>query len=159
VKIAIGCDVAGYDLKCVIKSFLEDQGHQLIDVGMTDKQKTIPFYEVAANVARLIQNQQAEKGFLFCGTGMGVAIVANKFKGVYAAVVESSFAGKMCAAINKANVITMGGWIVGPKLAIDIADHFLATGFTEGLEDIRGFLTQAVEEIRQIEDMNFSAQD
>jgi len=64
------------------------------------------YYDIAAKVAKGIQSQEYEKGILFCGTGMGMSIVANKFKGVYAAAIESRYAEKMCKIINKANVIT-----------------------------------------------------
>ena len=82
-------------------------------------------------------------------------IIANKFKGVYAVVSESAYSSKMSAVINQANVLTMGAWVVAPQAAIDMVDRWLSTGFTEGLEEKREFLTNAFEQVKGIEEENF----
>ena len=83
---------------------------------------------------------------------MGMAIVANKFKGIYAAVVESTYAAEKCRAINDANILTMGGWMIGELLGAEIANKFLTTEFTQGLEEWRQtFLMKAREEVKVIE--------
>jgi ribose 5-phosphate isomerase B len=111
----------------------------------------IPFYEIAASVARKVQDGEAERAILCCGTGMGVAIVANKFKGVYAGVVESEFGGRHCKVINNCNVLTMGAWVVPPYQATRIVDLYLDSPFTKGYEGIRGFLENACIEVGKIE--------
>ena len=156
MKIIIGADFAGFDLKEEIKSYLEEEKHQIIDVGMYDLDNDIPYYEVAAIAAKKIQNGEAEKAILLCGTGMGVAIMANKFKGVYASVVESEFAGQHARVINDTNVLTMGGFIVTPYRAKKIIDLWLNSKHTEGYEHIGDFLCSAVEEIGKIEAENMS---
>jgi ribose 5-phosphate isomerase B len=84
MKIIIGADFAGFGLKEEVRAHLEEKGIDLIDIGMYNLKDDIPYYEVAATAAKKIQAGEAEKGILFCGTGMGVSIVANKFKGIYA---------------------------------------------------------------------------
>jgi ribose 5-phosphate isomerase B len=83
---------------------------------------------------------------------MGMAIIANKFEGVYAAVVESTYAAKKCRAINNANILTMGGWMIAPEMGIEIADAFLKTTFIQDLEEWRQeFLKKAFVSVQNIE--------
>ncbi len=152
MKIIIGADVAGFELKEQIKSHFEGNSNEIIDIGMYNADTQIPYYEVAANAAGKIQSGEADKAILFCGTGMGVAIVSNKFKGVYAGVVESEFGGRHCKVINNCNVLTMGGWVVSSYRAKKIVDSWLSSGFTEGYEDIAEFLRNAEEEVKKIEE-------
>ena len=95
---------------------------------------------------------EAKRAFLFCGTGMGMSMIANRFKGVRAAVVESVFAAKMCRAINDANVLCMGQMIWGDMMAEAAADAFLDTKFTEGLEPLAKFLEDARTKVEAIRD-------
>ncbi len=151
MKIVTGADFAGFDLKQVIKPYLEEKGIEVIDVGMHDLDHEIPYYEVAAKAARTIQKGEADKGVLFCGTGMGVSIVANKFKGIYASCVESEFGGQHCKVINNANVITMGCWVFSPYRAKKTVDLWLESSFTEGYEQFADFLKGSIPEIEKIE--------
>ena len=113
MKVIIGCDFAGFELKQEVQRYLsENKKVELIDIGMTSLENDIPYYEIGAIAARKLQAGEAERGILFCGTGMGVSISANKFKGVYASVVESEFTGPRCKIINNSNIISMGGWVV-----------------------------------------------
>jgi ribose 5-phosphate isomerase B len=156
MKVIIGADFAGFGLKEDVKSHLEEQGVNLIDIGMHNLNEEIPYYEVAAIAAKKIQTGEAEKGILFCGTGMGVSIVANKFKGIYASVVESEFTGERCKIINNSNILTMGGWIVSAHRAKKICDLWLEASFAKGikeLEEISDLLKDAFSEIEKIEDM------
>ena len=91
MKIAIGADKSGFSLKESLKTYLLEKGYEVEDLGLTDPDGFKAYYEVAPAVAKKVQSGEAEKGILCCGTGMGMAIVANKFKGVYASVVEGSF--------------------------------------------------------------------
>jgi ribose 5-phosphate isomerase B len=131
---------------------------ELIDIGMTSLDKEIPYYEVGATAAKKLQAGEAERGILFCGTGMGVSIVANKFKGVYASVVESEFTGERCKIINNSNIITMGGWVVSHYRAKKICDLWLDAAFARGdahLEEFSDFLKDAFKEIQDIEKETF----
>ena len=160
MKVIIGCDFAGFDLKQEVQRHLsENKNVELIDIGMTSLDKDIPYYEVGAIAARKIQAGDAERGILFCGTGMGVSIAANKFKGVYASVVESEFTGERCKIINNSNIITMGGWVVSHYRAKKICDLWLDAAFARGdrdLEEFSDFLKDAFREIQVIEKENFN---
>jgi ribose 5-phosphate isomerase B len=159
MKVIIGCDVAGFDLKQEVQTHLaEKKDVELVDIGMTSLDKEIPYYEVGATAARKLQAGEAGRAILFCGTGMGVSIAANKFKGVYASVVESEFTGERCKIINNANVITMGGWVVSPYRAKKICDLWLDAAFARGdrdLEEFSDFLKEAFGEIQKIEKETF----
>lgn len=152
MKLAIGSDKSGFELKEAIKTHLEDRGIQVDDLGTRDLEQAKPYFEVASTVAPLVQKGEYDCAILICGTGMGMAVVANKYQGVYAAVCESTYAAEKCRAINDANILTMGGWIVAPQLGCDMADRFLDTDFTQGLEEWRQtFLKNAKTKVVEIE--------
>jgi len=142
MNIVIAADPFAVDLKDAVKEHLEKKGYSVQDVGAM-KDKEMPYYDAAPAAAVLLQNGKAERGILFCGTGAGMSIVANKFKGVQAVCVESVFSAKMARAINDANVITMGAMIVAPWMAKAMVDAWLDTKHTEGLEEFADFLKDA----------------
>jgi ribose 5-phosphate isomerase B len=152
MRLVIGSDKSGFVLKEAIKKHLLEKGYELSDIGTQNMDNGVPFFDVAPKAAKLIQSKEYERAILICGTGMGMAIVANKFQGVYAAVCESVYAAQKSRAINNANVLTMGGWVVGEIMAIDMVDTFLKTEFTEGLEEWRQeFLKKAIVKVDEIE--------
>ena len=154
--IVVGADPWGLALKDAIKAHLEKSGIQIVDVGMYAAGAEMPYYEIAAAVARKVQKKEADGGLLFCGTGMGVALVANKFKGIFAGVVESEFTGKMCRVVNNCNVLTMGGMIISEHKAKMAVDAWLTMQHTEGLDaKLSGFLKTSLSKIAQIENANF----
>jgi len=155
MKIAMASDLSGYELKTAIKEFLVKKGYDVIDFGIEDKDHPKPYFEQAPKVAKAIQNGEADKGILICGTGQGMAIVANKHKGIYAAVVDSVFSAERSKIINKANVITLGGWISAPFVATEIVEGWLNRDFCEKMEFKRGFLTNAFNQVVEIEKENF----
>ncbi|RKX47860.1 MAG: RpiB/LacA/LacB family sugar-phosphate isomerase [Thermotogae bacterium] len=155
-KIVIGSDKSGFTLKEALKEYLVEHGFEVEDVGMQTIEDFQPYYEVAPKVAKKVQSGEFSRGLLCCGTGMGMAIVANKFKGVYAAVVEGSYGAKMAKVINNANVLTMGGWKLAPQEAIDMLERWLNASFAEGFpEDRQEFLKNALEKVKEIEMENF----
>ena len=137
MKIAIGSDNAGFNLKEFLKGKLIEAGHEVTDLGTLDKNAEVRYMDAADNVAKAVQAGTAERGFLCCGTGMGMSICANKHKGVYCAVVESQWAAYNCRFINNANMIAMGERIIAPAMAWDIAQTFLNTAFHEGADEKR----------------------
>ncbi len=158
MKLAIGSDKSGFYLKEAVKRHLAEKGYQVDDHGTQDFEKGIPFFEVAPIVAKKIQKKEYERAILICGTGMGMAIVANKFKGVYAAVAESVYSATKCRVINNANILTMGGWITAENMALEMVDAFLSTGFTQGLEAWRqSFLKKADQKVAEIENEIYGA--
>lgn len=154
-KIIIGAESAGFELKEVVKEHLISKGYDVYDIGVNDKDEFAPYYEIASKAALGVQSGEYNRGILFCGTGMGMSIVANKFKGVYAAAIESRYSAKMCKAINNANIITMGGWIAAPCQACDMVDNWLNSKFTDGFENIEEYLSSALGEVAKLEDKNF----
>lgn len=84
-----------------------------------------------------MQQGEYDKAVLICGTGAGMCVVSNKFKGVYAVACEGVYSAKMARAINNANILCMGGWIVGPEMAVEMVKTFLATEWCQDLEDWR----------------------
>ena len=152
-KIIIGSDKSGVPLKEALKAHLLERGVEVEDCGTRSLEQGVPYFEVAPAVARRIQSGEFSRGILICGTGAGMAVVANKYKGVYAVACESVYAAEKCRAINDANIMTMGGWIVAPELGVAMVDKFLDTGFTDNLEEWRKeFLTNARVRVANLEE-------
>ncbi len=149
--IVIGADPFAVELKDDIAAHLKELGLEYTDVGSAGDGSEIPYYTVAASAAKKIQAGEADRGILFCGTGMGMSIVANKFKGITASVVESVYAAELCRAINDSNVLTMGAMLIAPWKARKIVDAWLGTKHTQGLEQFADFLKQAVVEVGRID--------
>lgn len=137
MKIAIGSDKSGFSVKEAIAAYLKESGIEFDDLGTTDIENAHPYYEVASKVAPLIQDGTYEKAVLICGTGAGMSVVSNKFKGVHAVACEGVYSAKMARAINNANVLCMGGWIVGPEMGVSMVKTFLETDWCQDLEDWR----------------------
>lgn len=155
-RIVIGSDKSGFTLKEAVKKHLQEKGYEVEDVGTLDPENWLPYYVVAPRVAKKIQSGEYERGILICGTGAGMSIVANKFKGIYAVAVEGSYTGKMAKVVNNANVLTMGGWVIAPEQACDVVDKWLESSFTEGFPEWRQeFLKNAYKEVQKIEEENF----
>jgi len=159
-ELFIGSDKSGFVLKETIKNHLIEQGYQVSDIGTLSEDNPFPFFEVARRGAALIQNHSFERGILICGTGMGMSIVANKHEGVYAAACESVYAAEKCRAINDANVLCMGGWIIAPVMGVEMTKVFLNTAFTQNLEDWRARnIEKARISVRDIEKASFHKKD
>lgn len=150
MNIVIAADPFAVDLKQSVKNHLEEQGHTLLDVGATPDRE-VPYYDAASSACRLIQDGKAERGVLFCGTGMGMSIVANKFRGVIASCVESVFAARMARVINDSNVLTIGAMIVAGWMANEMVDAWMNAKHTEGLDRFADFLREAVQRVGAID--------
>ena len=150
MRIVAAGDPWGLELKDAVKTHLVERGHDVTDIGGSDDQP-VNYYDAAAVAAKKIQSGEADRAVLCCGTGMGMAIVANKFRGVYASVVESVMTARLCRAVNNANVLTLGGLLITPFVALQAVDAWLDTSHTEGLEQHKEFLCQALKAIAAIE--------
>ncbi len=156
MKIAIASDLSGFPLKKELVAHLQSKPDiEVLDFGIPSEDQPKPYFEQAPLVARAIQEGRAEKGILICGTGQGMAIVANKHKGIYACVVTDIFSGERAKIINNANVITMGGWVTAPFFAKEIVDAWLAMSFTQKMEFKKEFLTNAFNQVVALEEKNF----
>ena len=137
MKIAIGSDKSGFAVKEAVKAYLTEICADFDDLGTQDLDHVVPYYAVAGKAAPLVQDGTYDRAILICGTGAGMCVVSNKFKGVYAVACEGVYAAKMARAINNANILCMGGWIVGPEMALEMVKTFLATDWCQDLEDWR----------------------
>lgn len=128
--IAIGSDHGGYDLKQAVIKYLEEKGITYKDFGCYDKNSCdYPVFGKAA--AEAVASRECEKGIVVCTTGIGISIAANKVAGVRCALCQDTFSAKMTRLHNDANMLALGGGIVGPNLAVDIVETFLNTPFSE----------------------------
>ena len=128
--IAIGSDHGGFDLKQVVIKYLEEQGIEYKDFGCYDKNSCdYPLFGKAA--AEAVASGECEKGIVVCTTGIGISIAANKVAGVRCALCQDTFSAKMTRLHNNANMLALGGGILGPNLALDIVETFLNTPFSE----------------------------
>ena len=137
MKLAIGSDKSGFAVKEALKAWLTENGYEFDDLGTTDLADIHPYYRVASETAPLVADGTYDKAILLCGTGAGMCVVSNKFRGVYAVACERTYSAKMARAINNANILCMGGWIVGPEMAIEMTRAFLTTEWCQDLEDWR----------------------
>ncbi len=128
--IAIGSDHGGYDLKVQVIKYLEEKGLEYKDFGCKDKSSVdYPIYGKA--VAEAVANGECEKGIVICTTGIGISIAANKVQGIRCALCSETLSAKMTRLHNDANVLALGGAMVGTNLALDIVETFLNTPFSE----------------------------
>ncbi|CAK7062224.1 MAG: Ribose-5-phosphate isomerase B [Desulfovibrio sp.] len=156
MKVAISNDKFGFRLKEAVVKKLRGDGHEVIDYGTKDPDEPKAHSQAGSEVARAIQSGEAERGILFCGTGMGVSLTANKFKGVYAAVCESVFSAQHCRLINDCNVLCLGVYILGEYMTLQMAETFINTGFAENFEETRkNNLKKQIDRIAEIEAENF----
>jgi len=144
MKIAIGCDHLGLPLKEEILSFLRERKVELEDYGVCSPEK-VDYPDVAEKVAYAVQKGEVDRGILICGTGIGMAIAANKIPGVRAAVVHDPYSAERSRKSNNAQILAMGSLIVGPKVAQMLVSIWLESEF-QGGESAR-----KVEKISQIE--------
>ena len=129
MKVAIGCDHGGINLKPVLVDYLEKKCIEYKDFGCFSKEST-DYNEYGLNVANAVANGEYDFGVLICGTGIGMSIVANKVKGVRCGHCHDVFSAKMTRLHNDANVIALGERVVGPGLMLEIVDAFLSTPFS-----------------------------
>ena len=127
--IAVGCDHGGYELKVAVLRHLDEKGVQYKDFG-TYSNESVDYPVYAEKVANAVVSGEYELGLLFCGTGIGISIAANKVKGIRAACCSDSFSVEMTRLHNNANILCLGGRVVSPEKGIELVDLFLSTPFS-----------------------------
>lgn len=132
MRIALGSDHAGFEQKEQIKAYLGAAGHEVVDVGTTSGEESVDYPDFAVAVAREVARGDARFGVLVCGTGVGMAMAANKVEGIRAANVTDPEFAKLARAHNDANVLTVSGRFVPLEVNEKIVDAFLATPFEGG---------------------------
>lgn len=149
MKLAIGCDHAGFGLKEEIIGVLNSLNIEFFDCG-TKNTESVDYPDFGAQVAELVSSDKVEKGILICGTGIGMSMVANKFPNIRASLCNDLFTAKMSRLHNDANILVLGGRIIGSDLAKEIVRVWLATPF-EGNRHLR-----RINKIRALEEhLNF----
>ncbi len=131
LRIIIGCDHAAYQLKETLKKAMEAQGVTVTDIG-THSETSMDYPETGRAVAEKISSGEYERGILICGTGLGMSMVANKYPHVRAALCNDLFSAAMSRRHNNANILVMGGRVIGDILALEILKTWLETAFEEG---------------------------
>jgi len=130
MRIVLGSDDAGAPLRQAVHRHLESLGHEVIDVGVDDDSRAYP--SIAFDVAERIAAGDEQRAILFCGTGIGVAIAANKVPGVYAALCHDTYSAERARKSNNAQILTMGARVIESELATEIVDVWLASEFEPG---------------------------
>ena len=128
MRIAVGCDEAAFDLKLVLLQVLKEDGHEVEDFGTFDT-KPVLYPDIAFAAARSIMDGRNDRGVLLCGTGIGMAISANKVPGIRAAQAHDTYSAERARKSNDAQIITMGARVIGPELAKSILRAWLASEF------------------------------
>ena len=134
--IALGCDHGGYALMQEVKKHLEERGLEYKDYGCYSEE-SVDYPVYAKKAANAVASGECERGILICGTGIGISITANKFKGIRAALCSDTFSAHATREHNDANILAMGARVVGEGLALDIVDTFLETEFSNDERHIR----------------------
>lgn len=144
MKIALGSDHGGFELKKEIISYLTENGYEIKDFG-TNSTESCDYADYGLPVAEAVASGEFNFGILICGTGIGIGIAANKVPGIRAALCSDTFSAHATREHNDANILTMGQRVVGPGLAIDIVKTFLSSKFEGGRH------IQRIDKISQIE--------
>ena len=132
MQIVIGSDHFGYPLKEVVRTHLEELGHESVDVGCSSADEPVDYPDIAEALALRVAAGEFERGILVCGTGIGMAMVANKIPGVRAACCHDPYSAERARKSNDAQVLALGSQIVGASLARLLVDHWLASEFGGG---------------------------
>lgn len=144
MKIYIGCDHAGYEMKAAVKELLESKGHVVEDMGGDGGRVDYP--AIAKKVGKAVVADKDSRGILICGTGIGMSMAANKVKGVRAALCADHFSAKYTRLHNDANVMCMGARTLGVGVALELVELFIDTPFEGGRHETRVNMIRDMEE-------------
>jgi len=152
MKVAVGCDHAGFALKSVVIESVEALGHEVIDVGTYDS-GAVDFPDFTKKVGEKVQSGEVERGILICGSGIGAAIAANKMKGVYASIAHDTYSAAQGVLHDAMNVLCMGGRVIGPELVKVLVPAFLDAEY-QGDKAGGERLARRVGKIKKMEEEN-----
>ncbi len=136
MRVAVGADHAGFEMKRDLSGALAQQGHEILDLG-THSSAAVDYPDIAEAVATAIRNGQVDRGIIVCGSGAGVAVAASKFPGVRAAVCHDCYSARQAVEHDDVNVMCLGARVVGPALARTLADAFLGATFSADERHLR----------------------
>ena len=149
MKIAIGCDHAGFALKDTVISVVKRLGHEVIDCG-TFSADRVDYPDFADKVAQKVATAEAQRGILICGSGVGVCITANKTKGVRACVCHDTYSAQQAVEHDALNILCLGARIIGPAVAEELVQRFLSASFLTGTRH-----EERLNKVKKIEASNF----
>lgn len=150
MKIIMGADAGGFGLKEAIKEDLLKKGYDVTD---TNPDGPVLFQDAAKAVANGVQSKEYDRGIAICGTGMGVSIICNKHRGVYAALCESVYQARRAKTVNNTNVLCMGGMIIGNAMGIEMANAWLEAEHMVGLDpEMARIVEKEFDELVQFEE-------
>ena len=129
MRVACGFDHAGVPLREAVFEAVEETGNEVVDVG-TDSEESVDYPDIALRVTGAIQNGEADRGLLVCGSGAGVAVAANKVPGIYAAPIQDTYTAHQAVEHDDLNVLCLGGRVIGEELASEIVKAYLPAEFT-----------------------------
>ncbi len=130
LRVAIGCDHAGYPLKEVLVKFLQDQGHAVLDVG-TRSSRAVDYPDYTARLCRVLQERDADRGVMICGSGAGSCVAANKMNGIRAAVCHDHYTAHQAVEHDDVNVLCLGSRVIGESVARELVEAFLQARFSK----------------------------
>lgn len=146
MKIGLGCDHRGYNLKKEIISYLESKGIECVDYGTNNATDSVDYPVYGEIVANSVINKEVDYGILCCGTGIGISLAANKVPGIRCAVVSDVFSAKMSKAHNDANMLSLGERVLGKGLALEIVEAWINTDFEGDRHARRVNMIKSIEE-------------
>jgi ribose 5-phosphate isomerase B len=149
MKIVIASDHAGFDYKTILFKEIQEHGFDITDMGTRNPELPDDYPDYAVIIANSIINRQADRGILICGSGVGVSVAANKFKGIRAGVCHDTYSAHQCVEHDNANVLCIGERVIGIELAREIVFAFLHATFSNEERHVR-----RLEKINAIEDKN-----
>ncbi|EAD9073991.1 ribose 5-phosphate isomerase B [Listeria monocytogenes] len=145
MKIAIGCDEMGYELKQTLIARLKEKNIEFTDFGSFEDEKVL-YPRIAEKVALEVKNNDFDRGILICGTGIGMAITANKIHGIRAAQIHDSYSAERARKSNDAHIMTMGALVIGPSLAVSLLDTWLDSDFSGGRSQAKVDLMEEIDQ-------------
>ena len=150
MKIVLASDHGGFELKEAIKTYLKNKGNELIDIGVYDT-NSVDYPDYGKRAALIVANNEADRGIIVCGTGIGISIAANKIKGIRCALCTNEYMARMSRLHNNANMLALGGRVVGVGLALSMVDVWLATEFEGGRHEKRINKISEIEKLKEEE--------
>jgi len=130
MRVGIGADHAGYELKTELVEFLTEQGHDVVDIGPSALDPTDDYPDFAKALAQCVRDDGAERGIMVCGSGVGASVAANKIRGIRASVCHDTYSAHQGVEHDDMNVLCLGARIVGPEVARELATAFLSARYT-----------------------------
>ncbi len=128
MRIVVGADHAGFDLKEILAAYLRHRGHEVVDIG-TNSDDPVDYPDYAEALSRTILDGRAERGVLICGSGVGASVAANKSPGIRAGLCHNTYSARQGVEHDDMNVLVLGARVIGIEVARDLVDHFLAARF------------------------------